>query len=77
IKDTLHCFHQYHKAFRPNIVATFSLCCQHSMEHYIDLVCLFSAPNGLCSSIIKLKHIKAVKEPYWQSNHCNACGQML
>ncbi|KAG1871050.1 hypothetical protein C8R48DRAFT_595967, partial [Suillus tomentosus] len=38
---------------------------------------LFGAPNGLCSSITESKHIKAVKEPWRQSSHYKALGQML
>ena len=34
-------------------------------------------PNGLCSSIMESKHIKAVKEPWRRSNKYNALGQML
>ncbi|KAF8128403.1 hypothetical protein EV363DRAFT_1400566 [Boletus edulis] len=33
------------------------------------MIRLFGAPNGLCLSIIESKHIKAIKEPYRQSNH--------
>ncbi|KIK73477.1 hypothetical protein PAXRUDRAFT_178340, partial [Paxillus rubicundulus Ve08.2h10] len=77
IQDALDCFHHYHKAFRPEIMAMFSLPRQHSMKCYTDLTCLFGAPNGLCLSITESKDIKAVKEPYWRSNHHNALGQML
>ncbi|KAG2059401.1 hypothetical protein BDR06DRAFT_1069438 [Suillus hirtellus] len=49
----------------------------HSLKHYIQLIRLFGAPNGLCSSITESKHIKAVKEP-WRCSSCfNALGQML
>jgi hypothetical protein len=41
------------------------------------LICLFGLPNGLCSSIMESKHIKAVKEPWWRSNQYNALLQML
>ncbi|KAF8237101.1 hypothetical protein L208DRAFT_1113340, partial [Tricholoma matsutake] len=34
-------------------------------------------PNGLCSSIIKSKHIRAVKRPYRCSSHNKPLGQML
>ncbi|KAG1831429.1 hypothetical protein DFJ58DRAFT_719578 [Suillus subalutaceus] len=62
IQDALRRFHQYRK---------------HSMTHYSDMIRLFGAPNGLCSSITESKHIKAVKEPWrWSSRH-NALGQML
>ena len=58
-------------------MTTFSLPRQHTMKHYTDMIELFGAPNGLCSSITELKHIKAVKEPYRQSNHNEPLGQML
>ncbi|KAG1727957.1 uncharacterized protein EDB91DRAFT_1012776, partial [Suillus paluster] len=45
--------------------------------HYADMIRLFGAPNGLCSSITELKHIKAVKDPWWWSSRNNALGQML
>ncbi|KAG0701712.1 hypothetical protein DFH29DRAFT_1000021 [Suillus ampliporus] len=45
--------------------------------HYIQLIQLFGAPNGLCSSITESKHIKAVKEPWRHSSKYKAFGQML
>ncbi|KAG1874326.1 hypothetical protein F4604DRAFT_1880852 [Suillus subluteus] len=76
IQDALRRFHQYRKIFDV-VVPTFSLPRQHSMTHYLDMIRLFGAPNGLCSSITESKHIKAVKEPWqWSSRH-NALGQML
>ncbi|KAI6123241.1 hypothetical protein EDD16DRAFT_1691592 [Pisolithus croceorrhizus] len=52
-----------------------------------DIVCTFRAflkfcylicaLNGLCSSITESKHIKAVKCPYWCTNHFQALRQML
>ncbi|KAG1889251.1 hypothetical protein F4604DRAFT_1915119 [Suillus subluteus] len=69
IQDALHRFHRYRKIF-DLIVPTFSLPRQHSMIHYVDMIRLFGAPNGLCSLITKSKHIKAVKEPWrWSSRH--------
>ena len=47
------------------------------MDHYIDRIWDFGAPNGLCSSITESKHIKAVKEPWRRSNRFEALGQML
>ncbi|KAG1904171.1 uncharacterized protein F5891DRAFT_1126616 [Suillus fuscotomentosus] len=76
IQDALGHFHQYHTIFE-NVVPTFSLPHQHSMVHYVDMIRLFGAPNGLCSSITESKHIKAVKEPWRWSNRHNALGQML
>ncbi|KAG0693141.1 hypothetical protein DFH29DRAFT_1007609 [Suillus ampliporus] len=47
------------------------------MKHYPDLIRLFGALNGLCSSMTENKHIKAVKQPWCRSNRYNALGQML
>ncbi|KAG1837670.1 hypothetical protein F4604DRAFT_1692100 [Suillus subluteus] len=47
------------------------------MTHYTYLIRLFSALNGLCSSITESKHIKAIKEPWRWSSWYNALGQML
>ena len=55
----------------------FSLLCQHSLIHYPHQIHEFGALAGLYSSITELRHITAVKWPWWQSNHHNALGQML
>lgn len=55
----------------------FSLPRQHALVHYFALIRLFGAPNGLCSSITESKHIKAIKEPWRQSNHFEAIIQMM
>lgn len=69
IQDTLERFYRYRKVFQESqVVMTFSLPQQHSMKHYSNMIRMFSAPNGLCSLITELKHIKAVKEPYQRSN---------
>ncbi|KAF8124221.1 hypothetical protein EV363DRAFT_1403324 [Boletus edulis] len=76
--DTLECFHKYHEIFiATNVRSNFVLPQQHAMKHYPELICLFGAPNGLCSSITESKHIKAVKRPYQRSNKFNALKQML
>ncbi|KAG2030826.1 hypothetical protein BDR03DRAFT_936547 [Suillus americanus] len=78
IHKALNQFYQYRKIFEAlNVVSTFSLPRQHSLQHYILLIQLFGAPNGLCSSITEAKHIKAVKEPWRHSSRYNALGQML
>ncbi|KAG1721051.1 hypothetical protein EDB19DRAFT_1962612 [Suillus lakei] len=78
IDDTVAHFHQYCEIFKDTeIVSTFSLLCQHSIKHYNTLIHLFGAPNGLCSSIMESKHIKAVKEPWRRSSRYKALGQML
>ncbi|KAI6109270.1 hypothetical protein EDD17DRAFT_1487608, partial [Pisolithus thermaeus] len=50
---------------------------QHAMKHYRQLIQLFGAPNGLCSSITKSKHVKAVKKPHQCTNKYHTLGQML
>jgi hypothetical protein len=79
IEDALDHFHHYWGVFlQVGVCPTrFSLPWQHSLSHYYHLICLFGVPNGLCSSITKSKHSKAVKKPFQCSNQCNALGQML
>jgi hypothetical protein len=78
IEDAIRRFHHYRQIFHElGVVPTFSLPRQHSMKHYPDLIRLFGAPNGLCSSMTENKHIKAVKQPWRRSNRYNALGQML
>ncbi|KIK95755.1 hypothetical protein PAXRUDRAFT_11252 [Paxillus rubicundulus Ve08.2h10] len=78
IQDALDRFHRYRTIFQTTgVVFNFSLPRQHSMVHYPLTVQLFGAPNGLCSSITELKHIKAVKEPWRRSNQNDPLGQML
>ncbi|RDX47386.1 hypothetical protein OH76DRAFT_1354246 [Lentinus brumalis] len=72
-------FREYREIFRTSGVrpSGFNLPRQHSLEHYVDRIWDFAAPNGLCSSITESKHIKAVKEPWRRSNRYNALEQML
>ncbi|KAG1866709.1 hypothetical protein F4604DRAFT_1682781 [Suillus subluteus] len=78
IQKALDHFHQYRKVFEAlDVVSTFSLPRQHSLQHYVLLIQLFGAPNSLCSSITEAKHIKAVKEPWRRSSQYKALGQML
>ncbi|KAG1862088.1 hypothetical protein DFJ58DRAFT_715350 [Suillus subalutaceus] len=79
IKEALDRFHCYHKIFQETGVHFdgFSLPHQHSLVHYITLIHMFGAPNGVCSSITESKHIKAVKEPWRRLSKFNALGQML
>ena len=56
---------------------TFSLPRMHSIVHYKKRICQFGAPNGICTSITKNKHIDAVKKPWRCSNRYNALSQML
>ena len=78
MQDALNCFHQYQEIFRScDICTSFNLPQQHSLMHFIQMIQVFGAPNGLCSSITESKHIKVVKKPYWWSSHYQALGQML
>lgn len=79
IDDALARFHRDRVIFITEGVcpAGISLPQQHSIVHYRQVIELFGAPNGICSSITEAKHIKAVKEPWRRSSHYNALGQML
>ena len=78
IDNAVRRFHQEREIFKETEVRKhFSLPRQHSMIHYRSLIQMFGAPNGLCSSIMESKHIKAVKEPWRRSNRFKALGKML
>ncbi|KIK74976.1 hypothetical protein PAXRUDRAFT_104662, partial [Paxillus rubicundulus Ve08.2h10] len=79
LDDALCHFHQYHEVFWETGICTngFSLPFQHSLVHYQAMICMFGAPNGLCTSITESKHIKAVKQPWWCSSKYKALGQIL
>jgi hypothetical protein len=81
LKVALHKFHESRQIFSGTVwengLSGFSLPRQHSMVHYYNNIKNFGSPNGLCSSIIKLKHITAVKRPWRRSNQHVALPQML
>ncbi|KAH9006191.1 hypothetical protein EDB86DRAFT_3061299 [Lactarius hatsudake] len=78
LEGALAQFNKYQTAFQEEgIREDFSLPRQHSMHHYPDMIRFFGAPNGLCSSIMEAKHIKAVKEPWHRSNRNKPLKQML
>ena len=79
LEDALQQFHHHCEIFCTSGIRAngFNLPRQHSLNHYIKLICAFGAPNGLCSSITESKHIKAVKEPWRRSSHFEALCQML
>jgi hypothetical protein len=79
LKDALDRFHQFRTIFEVSGVrpSGISLPRQHALVHYVSLVRLFGAPNGLCSSLTESKHIRAVKEPWRRSNRNQPLGQML
>ncbi|KAI6095452.1 hypothetical protein F5141DRAFT_1191309 [Pisolithus sp. B1] len=71
LNDALQQFYHYHEFFKMvGVATTFSLPCQHSMKHYVELIQQFGAPNGLCSSMTENKHIKG-------SNKYKALRQMI
>ncbi|KAF8808754.1 hypothetical protein BYT27DRAFT_7255218 [Phlegmacium glaucopus] len=71
-------YHEEHQIFITlGIHNHFDLPHQHSLLHYQSLNQMFGAPNGVCSSITKSKHIKAVKQPWQHSSQNNAISQML
>ena len=63
IQSMLDRFHLYQEVFHEVRICLdgFSLPWQHSLMHYVFSITQFGAPNGLCSSITELKHIKAIK----------------
>ena len=79
IQRTLDQFHQHQEIFRDAGIRFkgFSLLHPHSLNHYVFVITEFGAPNGLCSSITELRHIKAVKRPYCCSGKNKLLGQML
>ncbi|KAL1698841.1 hypothetical protein EV121DRAFT_274145 [Schizophyllum commune] len=78
MKAALDRFHRFRQVFiNVGIREDISLPRQHSLKHYARSIRLFGSPNGLCSSITEWKHIKAAKEPWRRSSHCNALSQML
>lgn len=78
LKDALERFYHYREIFKDlGVCDGFSLPRQHSMKHYLSLIRLFGAPNGVCSSITESKHIVAVKRPWRRSSRFQALGQML
>ncbi|KAG1846538.1 hypothetical protein F4604DRAFT_1884154 [Suillus subluteus] len=78
LQDAVSRFHHYCKIFlETDTISTFSLPRQHSVSHYLQLIRLFGAPNGFCSSITESKHIKAVKGPWRQLSKYQVLGQML
>ncbi|KAF8268153.1 hypothetical protein EI94DRAFT_1786067 [Lactarius quietus] len=79
IDESLCRFHEHREIFRDLGVSPegFSFPRLHSLIHYSFLITQFGAPNGLCSSITKSKHIKTVKHTFRRSNSNKPLGQML
>ena len=78
IENTLAQFHHYCQIFiQTGVRIDISMPRQHALKHYPRAICLFGSPNGLCSSMMESKHIKAVKEPWRCSSWHKALLQML
>jgi hypothetical protein len=78
INAAIERFHKEREIFiECGIRVDFNLPRQHSLLHYPNLIKMFGAPNGLCSSITESKHIKAVKQPWRRSSRNEPLGQML
>ncbi|KAG2118670.1 uncharacterized protein F5147DRAFT_742178 [Suillus discolor] len=79
LDDSLQHFYQDRSIFEETGVCPnrISLPHQHALKHYHQLIILFGAPNGLCSSITKSKHIDAVKEPWRRSSQNQPLGEIL
>ena len=64
LDEALQHYHHSCKIFVATGIHTgFNLPHQHALIHYLRAIQLFGAPNSLCSSIMELKHIKAIEEP--------------
>jgi len=74
LEEALSRFHCHHIIFEGCGIHAegFNLPQQHFLEHYPTLIQMFGAPNGLCSSITESKYIKAVKQLWQHSNHCDS-----
>ncbi|KAJ7712748.1 hypothetical protein DFH07DRAFT_872806 [Mycena maculata] len=79
IDAALACYHREREIFVTSGVCPDGFCLprQHSLTHYRYLIQEFGVPNGLCSSIIESKHIKAIKQPWRRSSRYEALSQML
>jgi hypothetical protein len=80
MENALTRFHSHRKIFQTCGVVSkpgISIPRIHSLQHYMNSIRAYGAPNGLCSSITESKHIKAVKKPWRRSSQFNVLGQML
>jgi hypothetical protein len=77
--SALGLFHQFRYVFEDAGIRPdgFGLPRQHSLVHYTENIRLFGSLTGLDSSITESKHIRAVKEPWRESNRQHALGQMI
>lgn len=82
IQTALDRYHRYRVIFQKTSVRKpgpkgFSLPRQHALNHYIEHIIAFGAPNGLCSSITESMHIRAVKRPWRRSSRLKPLEQIL
>lgn len=49
VDDALKSFHMNHQIFKTTgVIKNFNYPCQHSMKHYVAMVCAYGALYGLC-----------------------------
>jgi hypothetical protein len=78
MEEALDRFHHYHVIFvETGVRADFELPRQHALVHFVRGIKLFGSPNGLCTSITKLKHIDAVKKPWRPSSRFEPIDQII
>lgn len=78
LDDAMKRFHKYREVFLDTQVREhFDLPRQHALLHYPDLIRLYGAPNGHCTSITENAHIRFVKDVYRRSNRNDPLLQML
>ena len=64
-QESVEQFHKLRNIFiTTGVQASILLPHQHALSHFHYAMQFFGSPNGICSSITELKHIKAVKEPW-------------
>ncbi|KAI6099540.1 hypothetical protein EDD16DRAFT_1526724 [Pisolithus croceorrhizus] len=66
LAKALQCFETHHSIFEAEGIHSdgISIPQIHALQHYHEVIELFGAPNGLSTSIVESKHIRAVKRPY-------------
>lgn len=78
LDDALEKFCKFRKIFVTTGVCPegISLPCQHSLQHYCQLIEQFGAPDGLSTSITESMHKESVKQPWRRSSHFNELLQI-
>ncbi|KAL4081233.1 hypothetical protein J3A83DRAFT_4356016 [Scleroderma citrinum] len=85
VVSTFHAFLEFCYTVQWNVLTAKDLnyldevltCFHHHCKIFKTAGVLFGTLNGLCSLITELKHVKAIKKPYWCTSKYCALGQML